>query len=164
MRGFSLLESVATLGLAAVILGVSGQLIADYGKISRISRSQTQAVEVSQSGLRWLSRQLRRAESWQFPEPLGSSSQLRWRVRSDSPEQWLARSGPNWSPPDRFLVYQVRLREGQLLATVDQVDEVVCSDVREFSVQRPQSNLLQLAIPVGNGRTARRLTAKVIKP
>lgn len=164
MRGFSLLESVATLGLAAILLGVSGQLISDYGKISRVSRSQTQAVEVSQSGLRWLSRQLRRAESWQFPEPLGSGGQLRWRVRSDSPEQWLAPSGVNWSPPDRFRVYEVQLRDSQLVATVDQVDEVVCSDVREFSVNRPQSNLLELAISFGNGRTARRLTAKVIKP
>jgi len=89
VRGFTLYETLVTLVLAGLVLGVSGQILSDYGRVTRQARAHSDARELSSQGLRVLARQLREACEWTAPLVNEQSAEVRWSNYNTTPEQWL---------------------------------------------------------------------------
>lgn len=89
MKGFTLYETLVTLVLAGLVLGVSGQILSDYGRVTRQARAHSDARELAGQGLRVLARQLREACEWTAPLNGQQASEVRWFNYNTTPEEWL---------------------------------------------------------------------------
>lgn len=164
MRAFSLLETMVSLGLSALILVIAGRIFSDYYKLSRSAQQRSQVVDASLSGMRWVASRLRRAERWVQPLPLGEASGVTWTEREDTPQQWLQLESGGWSPVPASRRLRVVIEEEQLWCIQGDTRHVLASGVSDWRVRRPRSEHIELELRSLAVRSSPPLKATVLKP
>lgn len=164
-RGFSLLEAVITLGLSALVLSVSGRIMAEYGRLNRVAQAQSEMVEASQSALRWLVRRLHAAHRWNSParDQRTATSVLEWEEHI-YPRNIDRISGPLPSPKAR----QGRVAiegEGLVCTLTDDTGErrvVLGTSVSALACIRREPNWLEIRLTVATPHGAKILNAMAL--
>ncbi len=162
MRGFTLYETLVTLMLAGIILGVSGQILSDYGRVTRQARAHSDARELAGQGLRVLARQLREGCEWSWPPVSQQDAEVRWSNYNTTPDQWLVPDADGrWNFRMRSRVAARAWLDGGVLRSTS--NGQLGSGVDSFLAIRRRADFLDLQATVKHSTGTYRVEATAVR-